>query len=824
MRKLIYIVLLFVSNVAFGQADVIRTAPVTSTGANFNKQAVSDANLKIYQSFRLPRHPSNGLYGAKDTSGYVYWNTTISKVIVYKGSGLYDTLSTSVSTAIYKLASDSVNNAGYVTHGYLNSHSGTIGSPLTVNKSGTGDASPFTFNGSVPKTISYNSIGAQSDLKVINALDYGVVADSVTDNNTALTAMIAACPAKGCEILLPAGKIFTSGTLTFTHPVTLIGQGGVTPFFGTNGAMAVTTLISNKTTGDFVTVNANNCLFQNVAFYNNATPTAGTGIMLIKSTGFRMLNCSVFFFYNNIDFENGYDWAIDGSIFFRPRHWNIKIADVALADAGDQSISNTWFYSNITTAGVAQMEYESGGGLKQTNVKYNTAGGSYDIGINVAINATTVDFLMSNCSIENANSKGINISSSVPYANISITGSEIASDLPIYIDGTIGGGTISNISITGNILQAGSSSAAVTIYNASNATVGPNAYFGGTPFDIVSVTPVNIVRPTYIKNLTGTTPTYDINQSNFQFITLTGNTTMSLANIQNGDTWTLLVAQNGAGGHTLSIPGSFTIGENPLDTDPGAISYIVGHQNIITIYSNVSSIPTNYWTTNSTQTGLTGNKTTTGILNTSGALQANGGVTPDGMSPISTTMPGDANSYAYFGMTRSGITAAAIGLDNLNAFIIGTGPTRGNGAIIDTPLFRLNTHNGNLMLYGTLSVPGTTSLANYYTTSGTPTFALGGSTIVGSGASMSVSGTNQDGEITLTTGTGVSATGILFTITLNGFAYPTKCTPVLTAEIDASTTRFTVGSLANNSFTYSSNGTNLSSSTTYKFTYHNGGY
>lgn len=38
--------------------------------------------------------------------------------------------------------------------------SGTTAQALTVNNSGTGTASPFTFNGGVAKTISYNSIGA----------------------------------------------------------------------------------------------------------------------------------------------------------------------------------------------------------------------------------------------------------------------------------------------------------------------------------------------------------------------------------------------------------------------------------------------------------------------------------------------------------------------------------------------------------------------------------------------------------------------------------------------------------------------------------------
>lgn len=220
---------------------------------------------------------------------------------------------------------------------------------------------------------------------------------------------------------------------------------------------------------------------------------------------------------------------------------------------------------------------------------------------------------------------------------------------------------------------------------------------------------------------------------------------------------------------------------------------------------------------------LTTNQSAAGNKRFTGQIQATGGVSPDGMGAINVTM-NSTSPYAYYGMTRSGIVALAMGIDNSNNYIWGTGPTRGNGSTIDTVLMTLNSHMGDLSVIGNFTSAKLARFANFYSTSSAPTFALGGSTIVGTGASMSVSGTNQDGEITLTTGTTVSASGVLFTITLNGFAYPTKCTPVLTPEIDASTTRFTVGSLTNNSFTYSSNGTNLSSSTTYKFTYHNGGY
>lgn len=326
-----------------------------------------------------------------------------------------------------------------------------------------------------------------------------------------------------------------------------------------------------------------------------------------------------------------------------------------------------------------------------------------------------------------------------------------------------------------------------------------------------------------------------INSSNLNINSNTGffnsvsiNGTNSAFNIGDGagTNYFTVNANGGTGGY---------IGENLTDptTSPiGIYGYInnAGGRTLSRLSASTVdaflNLQSNYITTNSNQTGLTGDKTSNAIWNTSGQWQANGGVTPDGMGAINNTMPGNSSNYAFYGMTRSGIAASAIGIDNLNAIIMGTGPTRGNGATIDTILFRLNSHTGDLMLYGKLSVPGTTVLSNYYSNSGTPTAVLGSSSVVGTGAMITVTGSNQHGEITLITGTGITATGSAFTITMNGFSYPTKCTPSLFNEVDlgASGPRMTVNSLTGTTWTVSAGGNNFTSSSTYIWTYNNGGY
>lgn len=120
---------------------------------------------------------------------------------------------------------------------------------------------------------------------------------------------------------------------------------------------------------------------------------------------------------------------------------------------------------------------------------------------------------------------------------------------------------------------------------------------------------------------------------------------------------------------------------------------------------------TDAMTTNTNQTSLSGNKKTTGDFTTTSTFNALGsGVSsPDGMGPITVTMPADSNSYSYFGITRSSATAIGIGMDNLNAFIIGDGTGRGNGATITNVKLRMNTATGDLSLLGNISAGGNLS-------------------------------------------------------------------------------------------------------------------
>lgn len=113
-----------------------------------------------------------------------------------------------------------------------------------------------------------------------------------------------------------------------------------------------------------------------------------------------------------------------------------------------------------------------------------------------------------------------------------------------------------------------------------------------------------------------------------------------------------------------------------------------------------------------------------------------------------------------------------------------------------------------------------------------PNITLGSSTVVGTGATISIAGNNVDGVITLTTGTGIAgAVGEIFVVTFGGsFSYPVSCTPVVMVS-NIGTTSYkapVLTSATNNSWGIKSAGTApgaaLADSTVYKYTYHVGGY
>lgn len=122
-----------------------------------------------------------------------------------------------------------------------------------------------------------------------------------------------------------------------------------------------------------------------------------------------------------------------------------------------------------------------------------------------------------------------------------------------------------------------------------------------------------------------------------------------------------------------------------------------------------------------------------------------------------------------------------------------------------------------------LDVTGTTRSTHFRGKTSTPSYTLGSSTVVGSGASLTLVGTDAGFEATLTTGSPISAVGTMFTVTFNT-AYDTNA-PVVTfsnRDLNSATSESTVkpyiNSTATTNFTFN-NVAALTASTTYKWSF-----
>ena len=451
-------------------------------------------------------------------------------------------------------------------------------SPIFYNNS-TGvissQAATTSQNGYLTNTDWTTFNGKQSNLYVINIIDYGAVGDSTTDNTTAIRNAIAACTnSNGCKIIIPAGEYIVSDTLLVTKAVTFEGYGGINPVYsGTQYNHAVSQLVFTSTTKNGVYVNADNVMFDNLSITNNqTTPTAGAGIYVKKSIGFRMQNCSILNFYNDFDIENGWDWSIHDNLFYNSHHWNVKVADANLVDAGDQAFYANWLYGNTNT--LALIRYENGGGLKIWGNKLNgTPGSSYPTGIDIAINASTADCKIFANSIENFTVAGIFSRCTTTFPNLQINDNQISTGVDaqcIFLRNN------TNVNVANNVLaNSNSTKYLIDVDSCGTTYIGVNNFSGYAKTLLYGTNNYN--NPTILRNrissvLSGTSVTFDIDKTSYNVYTLTGNSTLGFSNFVVGDRGDLIVIQDATGGRTLTFTGATVTGT--LNTAANAINYI----------------------------------------------------------------------------------------------------------------------------------------------------------------------------------------------------------------------------------------------------------
>jgi hypothetical protein len=329
-----------------------------------------------------------------------------------------------------------------------------------------------------------------------NVKSYGAAGDGATDDTTAIQSALAAIPSTGGLLYFPAGVYKYSGaTLELDKPVTLQGDGGgvhfvdLGPIQGVNGEPAITTIDFASSTGTLFDVQASGCAFKDIGLRNTSVtaPTAGAGIVVsAEGDRTRYENLSVDGFYICIDVQQGSAQTWDGCWIVAPVLYGLKLRNINVPDGGDHFISNCYFYGCHIPAATSAIRIESGGGTKIVNCKIvaNSNDALWVNGIDLAVGAgiTTVDLLISNCSLEGYSNSGIKATTGAGgfWINHVITGNQFAGAVGcygIYFDGS--SGSIGNIHITGNCGYVSSSiNPFIYVANVTGVAISGNAHSG----------------------------------------------------------------------------------------------------------------------------------------------------------------------------------------------------------------------------------------------------------------------------------------------------------------------------------------------------------
>lgn len=259
-----------------------------------------------------------------------------------------------------------------------------------------------------------------------NVRTYGARGDRTNDDTRAFNAAIAACNAAGGGVIYvprPAAHYkVTAALTTITAPCTVRGDGsGSSP----SAVAWATKIVQTSRTADLFTVTADSVSFEGLYLFNsNSTfngaavpatpPTAGAAIKATASSSSQRVNiddCVIEGFYDNVR-QDGAHWAITRSHLVNQVRYGLYVTNSVAADAGDWTVSDSWFTSKTYLA-TAFMRVENAGGGKLVNVKMNAYDDpavpgvqGYTTGLSATYTATSI-LLLSNVSIENYTTQAI---------------------------------------------------------------------------------------------------------------------------------------------------------------------------------------------------------------------------------------------------------------------------------------------------------------------------------------------------------------------------------------------------------------------------------
>lgn len=341
-----------------------------------------------------------------------------------------------------------------------------------------------------------------------NVRSYGAAGDGATNDTSAINAAIAALNSAGRGVLYfpPGDYLVTAGLTAITAKAHIRGEGRA----DANGTAFVSRISINSASATLLTIGGHGTTITDLGIRNTATtPTSGAGIYVTSGDGANLTRVSVFGFYDNIDFSDGFGWQMTDCLVFNAVRYGLRIRHIDLPDGGDMSITGTLFYTNRTGT-TAHLRWESGGGLKISNCKFNnyytgSAVTCFDASFGTGV--LTSDLQMTNCSLENYSGTGIRIAvtGSGAFNNVGITNNQICPFVASANGIQITGG-VKNVAIVGNHLSNGVSfsGTGINVNGTSQLTIGLNTYKVGTShgwsslISLTSCTSVNNLDATYV--------------------------------------------------------------------------------------------------------------------------------------------------------------------------------------------------------------------------------------------------------------------------------------------------------------------------------------
>ncbi len=410
------------------------------------------------------------------------------------------------------------------------------------------------------------------------------VVGGFTDADVAAAVAVINASSNGGVIYFPPG-VWTNlpGGYVFTKPVTVIGCGCA----DSKMAHAVTTIQCSSPTASLFEFDADPWQARNIHLLNTAstTPTAGSAIFSPVGDGHHIDSVTTQGFYNNWQVDNAYSPYWSNSITSGAVNYLAYLRNVALPDGGDQGIVNVSFFADVRDS-VSALRWESGGGLRLTNCKFNSSAGGHKfataIDVQMASGVSTVDLLVSNSSIENFTTSGIKIRGSAggQINDILVNGVQFGNygttSRPIDIDAT--GGNVNRVMINGAMFIAPSSTVEpISITDVNHVVIGPCLKLNHPK--LVSLNSVTDFQNANARLgvealVDGATISIDLtNAENFR-VTLGGNRTLANpTNIADGQVANIRVYQDGTGSRTLAYGSAYKFpgGVAPvLSTAPGA--------------------------------------------------------------------------------------------------------------------------------------------------------------------------------------------------------------------------------------------------------------